>query len=88
MLNRQKTLNNRFTVDADDVNTTNISSQNIWTTNISGINLLVTNVSSGFLNVTNTLNASGNSNTLGSIFTTGGNVGIGTATPSQKLTVS
>ena len=88
MLNRPKTLTNRFTLDCDDVNATNLSSQNIWTTNISGINLLVTNVSSGFLNVTNTLNASGNSNTLGNIFTTGGNVGIGTATPSQKLTVS
>jgi hypothetical protein len=38
--------------------------------------------------VTSNLNAAGNSNTIGSLFTTGGNVGVGTVTPGYLLDVN
>ncbi len=50
--------------------------------------LLTTNVSSGTLISTTKLLAIGNSNTIGNLFTTGGNVGIGTSSPSEKLHVN
>jgi hypothetical protein len=61
--------------------------------------MVATNVSSGTMNLstglttgtilaTTSLLATGNSNTLGSIFTTGGNVGIGNASPSFPLDVN
>jgi hypothetical protein len=42
----------------------------------------------GTSRITSNLLALGNSNTVGNIFTTGGNVGIGTTSPSEKLNVS
>ena len=64
--------------------------------NLSIINLNETNISIGSANITNMtiantliskLMATGNSNTLGNLFTTGGNVGIGTTSPITKLNV-
>jgi hypothetical protein len=40
------------------------------------------------VSIPGSLNVSGNSNTLGSLITTGGNVGIGTTAPSQRLHVA
>jgi hypothetical protein len=45
-------------------------------------------ISTGTVSATNTLTAINNSNTIGSIITTGGNVGVGTTSPSYKLDVS
>jgi hypothetical protein len=61
-------------------------------------NLIDTNITSGSANITNAtiataritsnLLALGNSNTLGNLFTTGGNVGIGTTAPGYSLDIS
>jgi hypothetical protein len=49
--------------------------------------LFSTHSSTGTARVTTSLAAVGNSNTIGSLFTTGGNVGIGTTSPSYALQV-
>jgi len=59
----------------------------LTTVNITSTNLVNTNVSGGVVVASTLLSATGNSNTIGNIFTTGGNVGIGTTSPSGKLTV-
>jgi hypothetical protein len=59
----------------------------ITTVNITSTNLVETNVSAGIVLASTSLSAPGNSNTLGSIITTGGNVGIGKTTPGSKLHV-
>jgi hypothetical protein len=65
----------------------NTVSTNISTGTLSATTL-VTTANLAALNVTvATLTASGNSNTIGSIITTGGNVGIGTIEPLQRLQV-
>jgi hypothetical protein len=51
-------------------------------------NIVSTNSSVGVLSVTDRLIATGNSNTMGSIFTTGGNVGIGVTSPTTLLSLS
>ena len=48
----------------------------------------ITTTSIGTARITSALLALGNSNTMGSIFTTGGNVGINTATPGSALHVA
>ena len=60
----------------------------LTTVNITSTNLVNTNVSAGVVVASTLLSATGNSNTIGSIFTTGGNVGIGTTNPSFKLDVA
>jgi len=73
--------------------TTSISSGALFSTNVTATNIVTTAISSASLNVTNTIStnsiiAISNTNTLGSLFTTtGGNVGIGTTSPSEALTV-
>lgn len=81
---------------------TNITSTNTVLTNINSTNTTITNIilSSGTISntitndstigtviVTSTANLRFNSNTVGNIFTTGGNVGIGTTSPVTKLHV-
>lgn len=71
---------------------TNISSTNTTVTNSIIVNQTVSNVSLGFATsgtilVTSTANLRFNSNTVGSIFTTGGNVGINTTSPTGALDV-
>lgn len=62
-----------------------------------GANLSVTNISGGFVNIVSqsvgslvvtTGITSTNSNTIGSLFTTGGNVGIGIVSPAYKLDIN
>jgi trimeric autotransporter adhesin len=50
-------------------------------------NAVTTNVSCASLNLSTSLMAVGNSNTIGNVFTTGGNVGIGTTSPGESLDV-
>jgi len=65
---------------------TNISSSNTTITNLLNTNSIINNLTLGTLLVTSTANLSYNSNTIGgTIFTTGGNVGIGTNSPVFKL---
>jgi hypothetical protein len=57
-------------------------------TGITTATLLATNMSVTNQTVNNSIIAIGNSNTLGNIFTTGGNVGINTTSPGSKLDVN
>ena len=60
--------------------------------NVTGLSTLqgvtATNISAGVVIASTSFSAFGNSNTMGSIFTTGGNVGIGTTLPGYKLYVN
>jgi len=60
----------------------------VTTVNITSTNIVNTNVSAGVVLASTLLSAPGNSNTIGSIFTTGGNVGINNANPSYTLDVT
>ena len=67
----------------------NITSTNLVSTTGTIPNIIHTNVTSNNLVLTSgSLNATFNSNTIGNIFTTGGNVGVGTNAPSANLTIS
>jgi hypothetical protein len=56
--------------------------------NITATNLVDTNVSAGVVLSSTSFSAVGNSNTLGNLFTTSGNVGIATTSPGATLDVS
>jgi len=60
----------------------------ITSVNITSTNIIETNVTAGVVYVTDTFSAIGNSNTVGSIYTTGGNVGINTTEPTNLLDVN
>ncbi len=60
----------------------------LTTVNITSTNLVNTNVSAGVVVASTLLSATGNSNTIGSIITTAGNVGINTSSPTQNLDVN
>ena len=90
------TINERFTVQAGGNVGINNSSPTanldvVGTVKVSGLsalaNLTATNVSTGTLTASTSLISIGNSNTVGNIYTTGGNVGIGTGSPVEKLEV-
>ena len=51
-------------------------------------NYIMNSLSTVTLSVSGVSNLNGNSNTIGSIITTGGNIGVGTVTPGYKLHVS
>jgi hypothetical protein len=60
----------------------------LYSTNISSDSLIVTTGTVGTVRITTSLMALGNSNTIGSIVTTGGNVGFGTLYPAGPLHIS
>jgi len=67
---------------------TNISTTNLTVgTLLSGTLISTTNLRATTITTT-TLLATGNSNTIGSLFTTGGNVGINTTAPVSRLTIN
>lgn len=64
------------------------STSSLSATNITGVNLVVTRATIPNIVLTGGLNANFNSNTLGNIFTTGGNVGINNTAPGFRLDIS
>jgi hypothetical protein len=82
---------NTTQIDNMEVYSTNIllsgtvTASNLFATTSTIPNIIHTNISTGTINVSSNLTAINNSNTLGNIFTTGGNVGIGTTSPVVKL---
>ena len=66
---------------------TNNTTMNLVVTNATTTNLNITNVSNTNMYITNGLRASFNSNTLGNLFTTGGNIGVGTSSPTATLAI-
>ena len=75
------------TLYTPDASTGNLFTEYHNVTNSSIDNLNVNSITTGTILVTSTLNASYNSNTLGSLFTTDGNIGIGTTSPSSQLNI-
>ena len=71
-----------------NINSTNTTITNSIITNQTLSNVVLTYATAGALLVTSTANLRFNSNTVGSIFTTGGNVGIGMVNPSYMLDVA
>jgi hypothetical protein len=63
------------------------TSANISATNITATNLIVTTATIPNIVLTGSLNARFNSNTLGNLFTTAGNVGINSTSPSAQLDI-
>ena len=72
---------------AGTLTTVNMTTTNLIDTNITAGSANITNATIATARITSNLLALGNSNTLGNLFTTGGNVGIGTNTPSCLLTI-
>jgi hypothetical protein len=66
---------------------TNQTATNILATNETITSLSSTSSTLGSVLVTNVFSASFNSNTIGSLFTTGGNIGIGTTSPGYAFDV-
>jgi hypothetical protein len=75
-------------ISSSNSNLGNITSSTLNVTGITSNNALITKSTITNLLITNTLNATFNSNTVGSIFTTGGNVGINTTTPGYLLDIN
>jgi len=75
------------TLRSSDIIATNFSTGDIIATNSTITNVVATTETVGTSRITTSLVALGNSNTLGSIYTKDGNVGIGTTSPITKLHV-
>ena len=73
---------------ASNATLTNISTSTLTATSSSISNLVTTNISSTTIVVSGGLRATNSSNTIGSIFTTGGNVGVNTTSPNYKLDIN
>jgi len=65
-------------IDSVDILATNVTTTTLSATSATVPNIVVTNITSTTAVVTGGLRATGNSNTIGSLITTSGNVGIGT----------
>ena len=76
------------TLTTVNITTTNISETNVSAGTVSATNIGVTTQTVGTSRITTSLLALGNSNTVGNIFTTGGNVGIATTSPGSALHVA
>lgn len=61
---------------------------NIICTNNTTINSIITNLTTSSICITNILNAKFNSNTIGNIFTTGGNTGFNITTPFSTIHIN
>ena len=75
------------TLTTVNITTTNISETNVSAGTVNATNIGVTTQTVGTSRITTSLLALGNSNTVGNIFTTGGNVGIGTTSPGSIIDV-
>ena len=64
-----------------------INTPNLMATNISTTNLFISNLTSANVIITNGINSIFDSNTIGNIYTTNGNVGIGTTSPTATLSI-
>jgi hypothetical protein len=67
---------------------TNISSATATLTTATIANLRATNITTGTLRIDTGITSVFNSNTIGNLYTTGGNVGINTTAPAYRLDVS
>jgi len=76
------------TLTTVNITTTNISQTNVSAGSVTATNNNVTTQTVGISRITTSLLALGNSNTVGNLFTTGGNVGINTVSPSVRLHVN
>jgi hypothetical protein len=76
------------TLTTVNITTTNISQTNVSAGTVSATNIAVTTETVGTSRITTSLLALGNSNTVGNVFTTGGNVGIATTSPGSALHVA
>lgn len=74
---------------AGTLNVVNITTTNLTDTNITaGVILATTGITAASIRVTNgSFTSTFNSNTIGNLYTTGGNIGINTISPSAKLHV-
>jgi len=74
--------------NVSNINASFISVSNITSVNNTSSQFVSTNITTSSIIINNTLTAIGNSNTLGNIFTTNGNVGIGKTDPNAPLQIS
>ena len=72
---------------AGTLTTVNLTTTNLIDTNITAGSANITTATIGTARITSNLITIANSNTLGNLFTTGGNVGVGTTSPLTKLNV-
>jgi hypothetical protein len=79
---------NSVSLSSGNIFSTNLSSANLTSTNLTSTNLVASSATVSNIILTGSLNANFNSNTLGNLFTTGGNVGIGLVTPNAPLQFS
>lgn len=82
------TIANLINISSTNLQVLNTTVSNILLTNGTINNINTNNITSSTITLTNIFNASYNSNTLGNLFTTNGNIGINTKNPSSLLTIN